>query len=95
MTGGISCCCLILNLFQAETHTLWYDWMRPAHRQLHCDYLQQLAEVKARSKNRVRAVQQLVQRLRLVKSPAEIERMQLAGRLTSQVWFLLRKFLPN
>ncbi|KAF4022994.1 hypothetical protein G4228_014602 [Cervus hanglu yarkandensis] len=71
---------------KAETHTLWYDWMRPAHKQLHCDYLQQLAEVKARSKNRVRAVQQLVQRLRLIKSPAEVERMQVAGKLTSQAF---------
>ncbi|XP_055422482.1 xaa-Pro aminopeptidase 3 isoform X1 [Bubalus kerabau] len=71
---------------KAETHTLWYDWMRPAHKQLHCDYMQQLAEVKARSKNKVRAVQQLVQRLRLIKSPAEIERMQVAGKLTSQAF---------
>ncbi|XP_057597217.1 xaa-Pro aminopeptidase 3 isoform X3 [Hippopotamus amphibius kiboko] len=71
---------------KAETHTLWYDWMRPAHTQLHCDYMQQLAEVKARSKNKVRAVQQLVQRLRLIKSPAEIERMQIAGKLTSQAF---------
>lgn len=59
--------------------------MRPAHTQLHSDYMQLVTEVKARSKNRVRAVQQLVQRLRLVKSPAEIERMQIAGKLTSQV----------
>ena len=69
--------------------------MRPAHKQLHCDYMQQLAEVKARSKNKVRAVQQLVQRLRLIKSPAEIERMQVTGKLTSQVWFLQKKFFPN
>lgn len=57
--------------------------------------MQQLAEVKARSKNKVRAVQQLVQRLRLIKSPAEIERMQVAGKLTSQVWFLRKNFFPN
>lgn len=71
---------------------VWYDWMRPPHAQLHSDYMQHLTEVKARSKNKVRAVQQLVQRLRLIKSPAEIERMQIAGKLTSQVWFLLKKF---
>lgn len=69
--------------------------MRPAHKQLHCDYMQQLAEVKARSKNKVRAVQQLVQRLRLIKSPAEIERMQVAGKLTSQVWLPTKKVLPQ
>ncbi|XP_029811609.1 xaa-Pro aminopeptidase 3 isoform X1 [Suricata suricatta] len=69
-----------------ETHMVWYDWMRPSHAQLHSDYMQHLTEVKARSKNKVRAVQQLVQRLRLIKSPAEIERMQIAGKLTSQAF---------
>lgn len=59
--------------------------MRPPHAQLHSDYMQLVTEIKTRSKNRVRAVQQLVQRLRLVKSPAEIARMQIAGKLTSQV----------
>ena len=57
--------------------------------------MQQLAEAKAKSKNKVRAVQPLVQRLRLIKSPAEIERMQIAGKLTSQVGFLLKQLLPN
>ncbi|XP_077025063.1 xaa-Pro aminopeptidase 3 isoform X3 [Tamandua tetradactyla] len=69
---------------KAETNTVWYDWMRPSHAQLHCDYMKSLTEAKARSKNKVQAVQQLVQRLRLIKSPAEIERMQIAGKLTSQ-----------
>uniref|UniRef100_A0A8I3PGA7 Xaa-Pro aminopeptidase n=1 Tax=Canis lupus familiaris TaxID=9615 RepID=A0A8I3PGA7_CANLF len=69
-----------------ETNMVWYDWMRPSHAQLHSDYMQQLTEVKARSKNKVRAVQQLIQRLRLIKSPAEIERMQIAGKLTSQAF---------
>ncbi|XP_034499433.1 xaa-Pro aminopeptidase 3 isoform X3 [Ailuropoda melanoleuca] len=68
-----------------ETNMVWYDWMRPSHAQLHSDYMQHLTEVKARSKNKVRVVQQLVQRLRLVKSPAEIERMKIAGKLTSQL----------
>lgn len=77
--------------FQAETHTLWYDWMRPANTQLHADYMQRLTEAKARSKNKIRAVQRLVHRLRLVKSPAELERMQIAGKVTSQVWFLQEK----
>lgn len=77
--------------FQAETHTLWYDWMRPANAQLHADYMQRLTEAKARSKNKIRAVQWLVHRLRLVKSPAELERMQIAGKVTSQVWFLQKK----
>ncbi|XP_007939963.2 xaa-Pro aminopeptidase 3 [Orycteropus afer afer] len=71
---------------KAETNTVWYDWMRPPHAQLHSEYMQPLTEAKARSKNKVQAVQQLVQRLRLIKSPAEIERMQTAGRLTSQAF---------
>ncbi|XP_053438668.1 xaa-Pro aminopeptidase 3 isoform X4 [Nycticebus coucang] len=71
---------------KAETNMVWYDWMRPSHTQLHADYMQHLIEAKARSKNKVRGVQQLVQRLRLIKSPAEIERMQIAGKLTSQAF---------
>lgn len=74
---------------------VWYDWMRPSHAQLHSDYMQHVTEVKARSKNKVRAVHQLVQRLRLVKSPAEIERMQIAGKLTSQVYSPTKNLFPN
>nr|XP_051690012.1 xaa-Pro aminopeptidase 3 isoform X4 [Oryctolagus cuniculus] len=71
---------------KAESSTLWYDWMKPSHAQLHSDYMQRLTEDKARSRNKVRGVQQLVHRLRLIKSPAEIERMQIAGKLTSQAF---------
>jgi Xaa-Pro aminopeptidase len=66
--------------------------MKPPHAQLHYDYMQHVTEAKARSKNKVRGVQQLVQRLRLSKSPAEIQRMQIAGKLTSQVRLLPEKF---
>ncbi|KAL0625426.1 Xaa-Pro aminopeptidase 3 [Plecturocebus cupreus] len=79
----------LLPKMKAETNMVWYDWMRPSHPQLHSDYMQPLTETKARSKNKVRGVQQLVQRLRLIKSPAEIERMQIAGKLTSQSLALL------
>ncbi|XP_040842476.1 xaa-Pro aminopeptidase 3 [Ochotona curzoniae] len=71
---------------QAESSTVWYDWLKPSHAQLHSDYMQRLTEAKARSGNKVRSVRQLVQRLRLIKSPAEIERMQVAGKLTSQAF---------
>ncbi|KAH0518802.1 putative Xaa-Pro aminopeptidase 3 [Microtus ochrogaster] len=71
---------------KAETNMVWYDWMKPSHAQLHSDYMQHLTEAKARSKNKVRGVQQLIQRLRLVKSPAEIKRMQIAGKLTSEAF---------
>lgn len=76
----------LLPKMKAETNMVWYDWMRPSHAQLHSDYIQPLTEAKARSKNKVRGVQQLIQRLRLIKSPAEIERMQIAGKLTSQAF---------
>ncbi|KAM5174658.1 xaa-Pro aminopeptidase 3 isoform 2-T2 [Callospermophilus lateralis] len=69
---------------KAESNIIWYDWMKPSHAQLHSDYMQSVTEAKARSKNKVRGVQHLVQRLRLIKSSAEIERMQIAGKLTSQ-----------
>uniref|UniRef100_A0A8C9IBP1 Xaa-Pro aminopeptidase 3 n=1 Tax=Piliocolobus tephrosceles TaxID=591936 RepID=A0A8C9IBP1_9PRIM len=75
-----------LPKMKAETNMVWYDWMRPSHAQLHSDYMQPLTEAKARSKNKVRGVQQLIQRLRLIKSPAEIERMQISGKLTSQAF---------
>uniref|UniRef100_A0A5K1UMW3 Xaa-Pro aminopeptidase 3 n=1 Tax=Macaca mulatta TaxID=9544 RepID=A0A5K1UMW3_MACMU len=80
----------LLPKMKAETNMVWYDWMRPSHAQLHSDYMQPLTEAKAKSKNKVRGVQQLIQRLRLIKSPAEIERMQIAGKLTSQFEFECR-----
>ncbi|XP_021071923.1 xaa-Pro aminopeptidase 3 [Mus pahari] len=76
----------LLPKLRAETNMVWYDWMKPSHAQLHSDYMQPLTEAKARSKNKVRSVQQLIQRLRLVKSPAEIKRMQIAGKLTSEAF---------
>ncbi|CAI5785958.1 xaa-Pro aminopeptidase 3 isoform X1 [Podarcis lilfordi] len=69
-----------------ESSMVWYDFAKPVHPQLHSDYLLHLAEVKARSKNRIRAIRHLVQNLRLVKSAAEIERMKIAGKVTSQAF---------
>ncbi|XP_016281032.1 xaa-Pro aminopeptidase 3 isoform X2 [Monodelphis domestica] len=80
----------LLPKLTAETSTVWYDWNKPSHSQLHCDYMHPLTEAKARSKNRVRTVQHLVQHLRLIKSPAEIALLQGAGRLTSQFEFECR-----
>ncbi|XP_033089724.1 xaa-Pro aminopeptidase 3 isoform X2 [Trachypithecus francoisi] len=95
LTGVDEACTLeefqhFLPKMKAETNMVWYDWMRPSHAQLHSDYMQPLTEAKARSKNKVRGVQQLIQRLRLIKSPAEIERMKIAGKLTSQFEFECR-----
>uniref|UniRef100_A0A8I6AJ36 Xaa-Pro aminopeptidase n=1 Tax=Rattus norvegicus TaxID=10116 RepID=A0A8I6AJ36_RAT len=76
----------LLPKLRAETNMVWYDWMKPSHAQLHSDYMQPLTEAKATSKNKVRSVQHLIQHLRLIKSPAEIKRMQIAGKLTSEAF---------
>ncbi|XP_061495215.1 xaa-Pro aminopeptidase 3 isoform X2 [Rhineura floridana] len=68
-----------------ESSMVWYDFAKPVHPQLHSDYLLHLAEVKARSKNHIRAIRHLVENLRLLKSAAEIERMKIAGKVTSQL----------
>lgn len=64
---------------------MWYDVTKPVHKELHSDYMQPLAELKARSKNHIQSIRHLVQNLRLIKSPAEIERMKIAGRVTAEV----------
>lgn len=68
-----------------ESNKVWYDVTKPVHKELHSDYMQPLAEIKARSKNHIQGIRHLVQNLRLIKSPAEIERMKIAGRVTSEV----------
>ncbi|NXW77406.1 XPP3 aminopeptidase, partial [Hirundo rustica] len=74
----------LVTKLKGESHMVWYDLRKPVHAELHSDYMQPLAEVKARSKNRIQGVRHLVQNLRLIKSPAEIERMKIAGRVTAE-----------
>ncbi|XP_025064733.1 xaa-Pro aminopeptidase 3 isoform X4 [Alligator sinensis] len=69
-----------------ESNVVWYDYARPVHPQLHSEYLQPLTEMKTGSKNRIRGFCHLVQNLRLIKSSAEIERMKVVGRVTSQAF---------
>ncbi|KAJ6658968.1 hypothetical protein lerEdw1_019605 [Lerista edwardsae] len=76
----------LLAKLKDGSSVLWYDFAKPVHPQLHSDYLVPLAEVKARSKNHFRAIRHLVENLRLIKSPAEIEKMRIAGKLTSQAF---------
>ncbi|XP_050773210.1 xaa-Pro aminopeptidase 3 isoform X2 [Gopherus flavomarginatus] len=76
----------LVTKLKGESNMVWYDSEKPVHTQFHSDYLQPLAKIKAGSKNRVRAIHHLVQQLRLIKSPAEIERMKFAGRVTSQAF---------
>nr|XP_054487810.1 xaa-Pro aminopeptidase 3 isoform X2 [Agelaius phoeniceus] len=71
---------------KGESNVVWYDLRKPVHAELHSDYMQPLADIKARSKNRIQAVRHLVQNLRLIKSPAEIERMKIAGRVTAEAF---------
>ncbi|XP_032643582.1 xaa-Pro aminopeptidase 3 isoform X2 [Chelonoidis abingdonii] len=76
----------LVTKLKGESNMVWYDSEKPVHTQFHSDYLQPLAKIKAGSKNRVRTIHHLVQQLRLIKSPAEIERMKFAGRVTSQAF---------
>ncbi|NXU57831.1 XPP3 aminopeptidase, partial [Turnix velox] len=69
---------------KGESNIVWYDLAKPVHTELHSDYMQPLAEIKARSTNHIQGIRHLVQNLRLIKSPAEIERMKIAGRLTAE-----------
>ncbi|XP_019345032.2 xaa-Pro aminopeptidase 3 isoform X2 [Alligator mississippiensis] len=71
---------------KGESNVVWYDYARPVHPQLHYEYLQPLTEMKTGSKNRIRGFCHLVQNLRLIKSSAEIERMKVVGRVTSQAF---------
>uniref|UniRef100_A0A8B9UIE1 Xaa-Pro aminopeptidase 3 n=1 Tax=Anas zonorhyncha TaxID=75864 RepID=A0A8B9UIE1_9AVES len=71
---------------KGESSMVWYDLTKPVHKELHSDYMQPLAEIKARSKNHIQGVRRLVQNLRLIKSPAEIERMKIAGRVTAEAF---------
>ncbi|KAM6425348.1 xaa-Pro aminopeptidase 3 [Rhynochetos jubatus] len=71
---------------KGESNIVWYDLTKPVHTELHSDYMQPLAEIKARHKNHVQGVRHLVQNLRLIKSPAEIERMKIAGRVTAEAF---------
>ncbi|XP_030402850.1 xaa-Pro aminopeptidase 3 isoform X1 [Gopherus evgoodei] len=76
----------LVTKLKGESNMVWYDSEKPVHTQFHSDYLQPLAKIKAGSKNCVRAIHHLVQQLRLIKSPAEIERMKFAGKVTSQAF---------
>ncbi|CAM5083788.1 unnamed protein product [Eretmochelys imbricata] len=76
----------LVSKLKGESNMVWYDSAKPVHTQLHSDYLQPLAEIKAGSKNRIRSIHHLVQQLRLIKSLAEIERMKVAGRVTSEAF---------
>ncbi|XP_072724549.1 xaa-Pro aminopeptidase 3 isoform X1 [Ciconia boyciana] len=71
---------------KGESNIVWYDLRKPVHTELHSDYMQPLAEIKARNKNHIQGIRHLVQNLRLIKSPAEIERMKIAGRMTAEAF---------
>ncbi|XP_069663245.1 xaa-Pro aminopeptidase 3 isoform X2 [Haliaeetus albicilla] len=71
---------------KGESNIVWYDLTKPVHTELHSDYMQPLAEIKARNKNHIQGIRHLVQNLRLIKSPAEIERMKIAGRVTAEAF---------
>ncbi|KAG2463684.1 XPP3 aminopeptidase, partial [Polypterus senegalus] len=67
-----------------EGCTLWYDYNHVSHPRLHHDVMLSLVEAKNKTSNRVRPVRSLVHSLRVIKSPAEIEIMKNAGKITAQ-----------
>ncbi|XP_006011020.1 xaa-Pro aminopeptidase 3 isoform X2 [Latimeria chalumnae] len=69
-----------------EGVTVWYD-SEASHAQLHWQYMKPLLDIRTKSsQNRVRPLQKLVHKLRVIKSPAEVRLMQAAGRITSQAF---------
>ncbi|XP_073500259.1 xaa-Pro aminopeptidase 3 isoform X1 [Phyllobates terribilis] len=66
--------------------TLWYDYMRPPHHSLHSNFIQPLVESNAKLKDRIKFTQRLTQRLRLIKSQAEIDLMKKAGHISSHAF---------
>ncbi|XP_063178577.1 xaa-Pro aminopeptidase 3 isoform X2 [Chroicocephalus ridibundus] len=76
----------LVSKLKGESNIVWYDSAKPVHTELHSDYMQPLAEIKARNKNHIQGIRHLVQNLRLIKSPAEIERMKIAGRVTAEAF---------
>uniref|UniRef100_A0AAY5F619 Aminopeptidase P N-terminal domain-containing protein n=1 Tax=Electrophorus electricus TaxID=8005 RepID=A0AAY5F619_ELEEL len=71
--------------------TVWYDAAQPCHPGLHQTHVRPLLEGGAL----VRSLRPLVHSLRAVKSPAEIELMREAGRITAQFDFESRAHGAN
>ncbi|KAM3914503.1 xaa-Pro aminopeptidase 3 [Leptodactylus fuscus] len=69
-----------------EKVTLWYDHLKPAHNFLHSNYIQPLLETNSKLRNRIKSTQLLTQKLRLVKSQAEINLMKKAGHISSHAF---------
>ncbi|KAM8930702.1 xaa-Pro aminopeptidase 3 [Pelodytes ibericus] len=65
---------------------LWYDSATPAHPSLHSNFLQPLMEFMTKNKKKICPTQHLLQKLRLIKSPAEQELMMKAGRISSDAF---------
>nr|XP_033790974.1 xaa-Pro aminopeptidase 3 isoform X2 [Geotrypetes seraphini] len=80
----------LVSKLKDEAVTIWYDSAKPSHLQLHTDLLAPIMEVKSMSTNKVRPARHLIQHLRLIKSPTELELMLMAGRISSQFDFECR-----
>ncbi|CAH2313227.1 probable Xaa-Pro aminopeptidase 3 isoform X1 [Pelobates cultripes] len=74
---------LVLPRMHDEGVTVWLDSTGPAHTFLHSRFLKPLMESITQGKKSVRPTQHLVQKLRLIKSSAEIELMKKAGHISS------------
>ncbi|XP_063283659.1 xaa-Pro aminopeptidase 3 isoform X2 [Pelobates fuscus] len=74
---------LVLPRMHDEGVTVWLDTTGPAHTSLHSRFLKPLMESITQGKKSVRPTQHLVQKLRLIKSSAEIELMKKASHISS------------
>uniref|UniRef100_A0A8C5Q6Y4 X-prolyl aminopeptidase 3 n=1 Tax=Leptobrachium leishanense TaxID=445787 RepID=A0A8C5Q6Y4_9ANUR len=75
----------VLPRLHDEGLTLWYDCARPAHPSLHYKFLKPLVGSLTQG-NKIRPTQHLVQRLRLIKSSAELELLKKAGHISSNAF---------
>ncbi|TSX99889.1 putative Xaa-Pro aminopeptidase 3 [Bagarius yarrelli] len=70
----------VLNAIRGSV--VWYDWSKPVHPRLHQTHVRPLLEGQVT----VRPLQSLIHSLRAIKSPAEVELMKQAGRITADAF---------
>jgi Xaa-Pro aminopeptidase len=81
-----------LQKFIADSHltSVWYDSKKPAHPDFHTRYFTRfLSELNGKT---IQSPQTLVQSLRLIKSPAEVELMKQTCRIASRSFQEVMKF---
>lgn len=70
---------------------IWYDFKKPAHLEFHAKYFQKIIKDNLRMEN-VDSPRSIIQLLRLIKSPAEIELMRKSCSIASNSFAEVMKF---